>query len=273
MSRRGAGEEHLNVHAFDAWTSNMAYALGLFFADGCLQRAATGGSWRVSFYNTDEATVNWWHQFLGNPHKLHVHHRQQDCFSSVSVSDTLGDRLNALGAVPRKSTEPIRMPELPKAVARDFVRGFFDGDGSIGLRRNSHSKGGLNLVCTFTCNSPLFLEDLAKVLDRQNIKVSQDRVGLQITGSNAERLCQYMYSEGPAMQRKLDKWLEWQAHRKNFGGLVSTTKRGFEHKSWHVLVGTMPDTNLARQIGHTDANVRRARKLLGVPRFESCVEA
>jgi len=111
MPVRNSGEKNLNLTAFDIWNNEMAYALGLFYADGCLRQPDIGSN-LVSFHNTDENTVKWWRGFLGSHHKISTHHprafsngkdRKLPCFNSNVCSDILGKRLFDLGAIPNKS--------------------------------------------------------------------------------------------------------------------------------------------------------------------------
>lgn len=272
---RRRSEAKYNLFAFDEWTPDMAYALGLFYADGCLQKTSSGGSWRLVFVNTDKATVSWWHAFVGNPHPL-VEVRPETVpgatltkWMSCTVSDTLGERMCALGVVPRKSALPIRMPNVPEEVRPDFIRGFLDGDGSLGLRK-SPSKGGKRLVATFTCNSQPFLHDLKQVLALAGVRASTNRISLHISGSNAERLCALVYDRpGQRMQRKALAWQEWKRLRATCGGLISesdpyVTLRGVREAEWHTLLGSMPDKQLAGMIGKSKSNVAFFRKKLAI---------
>ena len=268
--RRSESEKKYNLRAFESWTPDMAYALGLFFADGCLSRGPVG-SWQVTFTNTDLPTVEWWHSFLDNPTKLYGHKpgpkRILQDYNSTATSDTLGDRLYALGAVPRKSTEPIRVPPVPDAVLAHFLRGFCDGDGSVGIRRRRTTMGNRLLVRTLACNSGLFREDLRALLLTRGITTSEYGIHLTMSGSDAERFCEFIYGEGgQAMTRKKTTWDEWVAFRNtSCGGLMhSADPKRLRGRAWHALVGTMPDVDVARLVGITEAGVRRARKKLGI---------
>jgi hypothetical protein len=75
------------------------------------------------------------------------------------------------------------------------------------------------------------------------------------------------------MARKFDVWESWQAHRAQYGGLVKdsdhwSTLRGFRPQSWHQLIGTMPDKELAKQIGKDHATVSWARQKIDAPVFK-----
>lgn len=273
LAVRLASEKKYNLTAFSAWTPSMAYALGLFFADGCLQKPPRG-SLKVSLDNTDLPTVQWWHGFLGNPNKILCIRRadpHQDIYRSTSVSDTLGLRLKDLGALPGKSFQPISLPSVPTELLSHFVRGFFDGDGSLGLHRNPKMKGGFNLSGTITSNSLPFRKGLIEALDSLGIKTSHTGIRVAFSGSSAERFCRWIYKgTGFRMARKEQVWEQWKTFREDHGGLILESDpyeslRGLQPEPWHGLVGTKPDTVLAAELGISNSRVGQVRQELGIP--------
>lgn len=299
LLQRHRSEQKYNLTAFDEWDPDMAYALGLFFADGCLTHQ--GHSWKLLMTNTDLATVEWWDQFIGNPGQVVEHKRlskkgggfRQQCYLSTASSDTLAARLLSLGVVPRKSTEPGPLPEVPREFEVHFVRGFFDGDGGV------WREGG-RIRASLTCNLDSFRDWLHSMLQANGIQSREDNISLRLNGSQVECLCEFMYSEpGPFMARKKAVWDEWVASRRTlikdrdwWHDLVGTTtdralaqevgvsesrvtqvrnERGVSrfrpNKPWHDQVGTMPDTKVAEIVGCSAPNVGYYRRLRGIPAF------
>ena len=146
---RARSELKYNLQAFSTWSDDMAYALGLFFSDGCIQQPPRG-SLRVSFSNTDMETVAWWHQYVGNPSRIYIHKpkklrgsvRRLSLYTSNVTSDTLGQRILELGGCLRKSTTDMGMPMVPEQHLGAFLRGFFDGDGGIWIDSGGRMLGG-----------------------------------------------------------------------------------------------------------------------------------
>lgn len=279
-SRHCAGrlrsEAGLNLAAFDCWTPEMAYALGLFYTDGCLGHSSRGcGSWVIRFDNIDLPTVEWWHAFLGAHTRIGTPKkpRHQRPYWSVVSSDRLGDRLFLLGAVPRKSWAEMHLPEMPEKCLPHFVRGLVDGDGTVVINRHSRCRGGHNLVVSITSNSLTFRQELRSLFERLGWSVSGGRISVNLRGASAERFCQWIYeTSGPAMARKKQVWLDWQERRKEFGGLVRDVdryahRRGLRSQPWHALVGTQPDTKIARLTGKSLKQVWRVRQKLDLPVF------
>jgi hypothetical protein len=278
---RSRSETRYNLQAFASWSDDMAYALGLFFSDGCVQQPPRG-SLRVSFSNTDLETVRWWHQYLGNTTSIYTHKtkvlggitRHQVLYTSNATSDTLGRRILELGGCLRKSTSDVRMPSIPEEYLGSFLRGFFDGDGGIWIGSGRGMLGGKQLCVSLTANSQRFRHDLVEVLANRGIRTVTTRITLKISGSSAEKLCAWLYgSTGHRMARKADVWGAWQDHRKSLGGLIVdsdpwSSLRGVRAQPWHERVGTMSDAALARQIGLTHGAVSFARQKLGIPVFK-----
>ena len=100
-------------------------------------------------------------------------------------SEKMKKNLIALGIIPRKSLK-IKFPnnkQLPKKYMKDFVRGYFDGDGSI-------SK---SMRVDFTSGSKIFLLSLKKILEKylnvSNLKVENRTNKTNFSSSNrAKRL-------------------------------------------------------------------------------------
>ncbi len=278
---RARSELKYNLQAFSTWSDDMAYALGLFFSDGCIQQPPRG-SLRVSFSNTDMETVAWWHQYVGNPSRIYIHKpkklrgsvRRLSLYTSNVTSDTLGQRILELGGCLRKSTTDMGMPMVPEQHLGAFLRGFFDGDGGIWIDSGGRMLGGKQLSTSLTSNPQRFRQELADMLSAKGIHTVLTRITLKISGSSAEKLCQWMYSApGHRMARKYNVWGDWQTHRASFGGLIKdgdpwATLRGIRSQPWHSRVGTMSDRALAQQIGLTHSAVSTAREKLGIPVFK-----
>jgi len=299
--QRLRSEQKYNLGAFDGWSPEMAYALGLFFADGCLTHQ--GHSWKILMTNTELATVEWWDHFIGNPGKVVCCKRKRkkrgglrkQCYLSTTSSDTIGGALIKHGVVPRKSTEEGPLPEVPEEMLCHFVRGFFDGDGGIWQE-------GFRIRASLTCNVAGFRGWLRDALFLRGVQTSKDGISLRMSGSQVEHFCEFVYGEeGPFMVRKKAVWEDWVSSRRIlikdrdwWHDLVGTNtdcavaaevgvsegrvtqvrnqqgvSRFRPYKPWHALVGTMPDIEVARKVGCTSNNIGAYRRLRGIPPFRT----
>lgn len=113
--------------------------------------------------------------------------------------------LLSLGGMQKKSTK-IRLPSMPSKYLRDFIRGYFDGDGSVHFVSYSASKNGkryTHLRSNFTCGNKLFLDDIKRILEERlglfNRKICQygpHQFKLSYGEKDTHKLLEYMYYVG-----------------------------------------------------------------------------
>ena len=96
-------------------------------------------------------------------------------FSSVKISS----RLRELGLYPNKSLTIERLPKIRDDLVRHFIRGYFDGDGSIILSHNSSYYKNADKVikyvyptyCFMILGTQGFLENIIKVTNFNYAKI------------------------------------------------------------------------------------------------------
>ena len=138
-------EPIFDEHIFDSIDTNeKAYWLGFLYADGCVSIGKKRYCVELSLKGSDIAHLWKFNDFLGFDRKLQKV-KIGDCRCGekickrcrISVSSKhLCLRLKELGCMPRKSLI-LQFPNLDIFKERDFVydflRGYFDGDGSVQL--------------------------------------------------------------------------------------------------------------------------------------------
>jgi hypothetical protein len=129
-----------NEDYFEKIDSNeKAYWLGLLYADGyvrkrkqCNGKHKQGGVIGISLKNGDEYLIEKFIKDLNSNYKLKK--SIKDSFLSYKLeinSSKMADDLINLGCVPSKSLI-LLPPKLENEFISHFIRGYFDGDGSIG---------------------------------------------------------------------------------------------------------------------------------------------
>lgn len=73
------------------------------------------------------------------------------------------------GCVDRKS-KIIRMPNIPENLIRHFIRGYFDGDGSVCFYFATKAHKHRTLTTSFTSGSQGFLEDICNIIPTSYIQ-------------------------------------------------------------------------------------------------------
>jgi len=111
---------------FDSWTAESAYVLGFIYADGSL------GKDKISLYQNELYYLEMLQKLMGIKAKIHPHGER--CHVLSFQNGHLADRLREIGIRSRKSFGHMVFPVgLPDDLYHHFFRGFFDGDGSVGV--------------------------------------------------------------------------------------------------------------------------------------------
>lgn len=137
-----------------------AYMLGLILTDGCVSEQEGKGR-RLTIVNTDLQLMEQIQPLVCPNRKIYKqvkvkeHHAQ--AYALVNTNEDTLNLLNEWGIKDRK-TLTIRIPRFKMEMCRHFIRGVFDGDGSI-------FKNGDYKHISFTTGSPKFADDLITMLE------------------------------------------------------------------------------------------------------------
>jgi hypothetical protein len=244
--RGGQREYRVNQNFFGKWSPDIAYVLGFWFADGNMSSAKGRYNFSICQNKKDKYLLKKILRKMGSNHLLYFPKgykssnklkRRTDCFFSISSKIIYNDILR-IGGVPKKSLI-IDFPKIPKEYMSDFIRGNFDGDGSISL--NSKYSAG----CYFCSGSKKFLEKLQKNLyDIWGIN-SGLSVDSRLSGKSCYRLSlgiedivklyKIMYfshkHNSLFLKRKHDKFNELIRYRKQKYGNKYGKRYGREHRN------------------------------------------
>jgi len=125
-----------NEDFFKKWSPEMAYVLGFFAADGTMIENKRGGHY-IELEIADRRLLYKIRHILGSNNKITARKRNREWKIAYRLqigSNVIFNDLLELGITPRKS-KTIELPNVPNEYFRDFVRGYFDGDGHIAAGR------------------------------------------------------------------------------------------------------------------------------------------
>ena len=146
------------------------YLLGAFMTDGCIQPNGTNKtSWQISLSSKDE---DWLHNIKSFicP-ELKISNGNQVKVIRICSKD-IGNWFIQKGCVPNKSAI-LTFPTIPEQYIYDFLRGCFDGDGSLTLYKIKGSPATRSYIVTI---SDSFAKSLHNTLLKLNIKNSLNQV-------------------------------------------------------------------------------------------------
>lgn len=199
-------------------TEEKAYWLGFLYADGCVH----SNNYEISVNITDKEHVEKFKTAI-KAFNHNITEIQDKRFQNAktlyqfSIRDKqLHQDLIKWGCIPQKSLLINKIPNIPRDYISHFLRGYFDGDGSL------HYLRGTNNYRISFVGTKDFLNDIQKEL-QTNVSLQSNIAGkayvLQIAGRRqVERILNYLYNnskENNRLNRKYQKYLDcldW-AHR------------------------------------------------------------
>lgn len=151
-------------------SSNKAYILGLIASDGNIyKRINHQGQLSISLRKKDyELLCNIKNMMSFNSLPVKVYRNQS---SIVIVSDTIYNDLIKIGITPNKHKDiDIKNIKIPYKYYADFIRGYFDGDGSISVNKSNNKKNNLPSHYTISISGNIpNLESIKKMLKKFDI--------------------------------------------------------------------------------------------------------
>ena len=149
----------LNDKFFDRVDSeNKAYILGFLYADGFVSKTTTCLS--VTIQARDISVLEHINKSLASDRPIAT----KGNYRSFSiVNKQLHKSLVLLGCVPQKTFD-IRLPKISDGLMLHFLRGYFDGDGYLNIRKKRKASG----ICAF-CSNYKFCEDVRSFLSNHGI--------------------------------------------------------------------------------------------------------
>lgn len=200
-----------DADAFERSTDESAYWLGFLLADGCVT-AGRRFTLSVALKESDRPHMEALREFLRAESPIKRDAVRQSV-SLVVSSERLVSSLMARGCTPRKSAT-LEFPPSGLLHRPHFVRGVFDGDGSIYCYRRPYPQPTVSII-----GSPPFLKGLQDVMcsDAGLSKNKLYRAGnsdvamsLAWTGmGNISKIYNYLYGGGgPCLARKKERFKE-----------------------------------------------------------------
>ncbi len=191
-----------NGKFFETWTREMGYVLGFFIADGSITVNPRGSEY-FSIQITDKKLLEKIRRAMNSGHKItkkKAKINEKPLYRLQIGSKKMCNDLRNIGLMERKAKR-IRLPSVPKNKFRDFLRGYFDGDGNVWVNYMNRKRKTPTLVIqtTFTSYSNGFLNSLKNELKKFNVKggaiftTQENTFRLQYSVKDSLLLYQLMY--------------------------------------------------------------------------------
>ncbi len=185
------------------WSNNFAYCVGIISADGNLSKDGR----HIKIVSKDPQIITNCRTTLKPTAKITMQSRGAGLIKKYYVlsfsSVTLFRFLTLLGIFPAKS-RTIAFVNVPKQYFQDFVRGLFDGDGSISIYANKQSSKD-QVKLRFASASISFLNWIKDMLQKSvstaggYITLDKRCYSLSYGKVDAFKIINFMYYEGVEM--------------------------------------------------------------------------
>lgn len=190
-------------------TEQKAYWLGFLSADGYYN--IKNNELALNLQNKDKGHMIKFKKSLKTNHKIKSYSYKDISFVKISIKDIHFTK-HLKPFFKKNKTFTLRFPKIEKELERHFIRGYFDGDGSI----NQSKKIKSNIAFTITSNK-YFLDELRKRLLKINLnktkywvrhKQKPEIVTLTYCGkNNIKKLYDFLYNNSTIyLKRKKDKF-------------------------------------------------------------------
>ncbi len=186
---------------FKEWTPEMSYVLGFFFSDGNVHYKKKVA--QIRLHKKDHYILEKISRVMGSdrPVSKYPNSSQMRINSKILCDDII-----RLGCVPRKSLI-LGFPQIKKGYLPHFIRGYFDGDGSIRFNKPNTIK--ISFVGTKKFISKMQIS-LNKEFNLRSYPIRRDRTfwTCHYYGDEARKLCRIMYKDtkGLYLKRKRDRF-------------------------------------------------------------------
>lgn len=264
----------INENFFSTWSSEMAYVLGLIITDGCISKTGV-----ISLSMNDKELLEKVKKVMGSAHNITPSKHQKGLYYFHFARENMVKRLRDFGVTPRKSLE-VKFPDIPEDFLPDFIRGVFDGDGSVYFDKRSKD---YPIRTGLYSGSKDFIEKLEENLIKLGLpkrKISQQRTkngmyyGIRYGHHASLKMFDILYKNtqnGLFLERKYRRFLE--GSKKNFEEVNRLKK---ELEDWYKLhrfyMGEYQTKDLASYLKVSPRTIQRWLKEKGKPNKEQITQ-
>ena len=195
---------------FSSWSHEMAYVLGVIYTDGCLN--PRGGSCNMDRFQITQKDQEILIKVLALMKcNATIHYRKEMKYGDIkagavywfSIADNkVYEALLSLGLTPHKSLT-LNFPNMTKEHLRHFIRGCWDGDGSVYIDKQTQK-----IAASFVSRSLHFVEGMIEGLKNAGLperkiyihKGKSPSYYIRVTGAQVPKLYHYLYDDVPESQ-------------------------------------------------------------------------
>lgn len=232
----------------------LSYFLGFYMADGHMTKRLDCISFGLSY--KDIEILQFFKKILNSTHNIGIREQYNKKYKKYYKrcrldigSKELVRILNKDFKIPQKKTGNEIIPKIAKFFMWDFIRGVFDGDGSI-----TSNGGGLTFnICSA---SKSFLEKIMKFIGCGSINPKKPIWNYRIGTEHIIKIKDLIYNkECFTLKRKKDKIINFDYLNMNFRRFTN------EEIDFIKRNKNLPNKTLSKDLNRTEKSIRRAKSV------------
>jgi hypothetical protein len=208
-----------NKKFFKSWSPDMAYVLGVIYTDGCISQDL----YRFMVAQKEPELLEKCLKLMGSDAMI-VFTKKRGIAGAIYKFQVNGkgiiEDLLKLGLKPNKSLS-LDFPKIPSACVKHFIRGCWDGDGSVYLEENNPSKP----CASFISGSENFATEILKHLvmlgmsETRMYKRSRRNIfEFRFRGTDCAKLYHVLYDDVPEIMYLNRKYERFEAIARHYEG-------------------------------------------------------
>src|SRR3989344_4990761 len=212
-------KKHLvNSNFFKSWSPEMSYVLGFIAADGNICHSGRAHTLHIACDDRDVIKkIKLAMEYEGPIHQKSRPSNKKISYSLRICDPIIFNDLLALNVTERKSLTLCPPENIPAVYLRHFIRGYFDGDGTVSMRNTRYPS---KLVAKFYTASFPMARFLHKEMDKALGNLYVSRIGVRLAHQKtryytiemghkaAVKLFHFMYRDADIfLERKRNKFL------------------------------------------------------------------
>lgn len=230
-----------NDSFFDKWSTDLAYCLGFIASDGHVWKKRPYIT--IGIHKKDIAILEYIKDKISPESKIRISKNKcQICIFSKHIHK----KLIKLG-IDHEKTFNLKLPNIPKKYISHFIRGFFDGDGSI-WKTNFYPGGKDYYYANIISASKPILEDIHEYLGFGNVNIVKNKYyELKFCQTDCIKFFNTIYKDAPfKLERKYNKFLQIDSHYKLWTKAEDDViLKQINSRKTKNLVSMLPNRNLA----------------------------
>lgn len=209
----------MDINIFESgWNDFNAYVFGLIMSDGCLTLQGRNKTMECVWINlNDKEMIEYLHSRMCIGNKVYIQGKNY----SLKYRNSEGISFMKNFKLIQRKSSIVQFPNLPDEYIRHFIRGYFDGNGSIVVKNTKYNTYAQTSI---TCGSFDFLESMMYKLRAFNIKSNIYKDGRSNNGSyylrqtkrsEVEKMFDFMYKDIDKNNMLLRKYTKYQNYINN----------------------------------------------------------